>query len=101
MKQFIRAKSIRFGYKLWAMCGETGTALTFIGIVKNYSDSETIGPLESRVEMKILSTVDNVSFQVVYFDNFFNRHSLLVQLRKKVSEQQQQLSEMRQQQTVL
>ena len=33
--------------------------------------------------MKMLSTVDNPSFHVVYFDNFFSSYSLLVQLREK------------------
>ena len=31
----------------------------------------------------MLSTVNNPSFHVVYFDNFFTSHSLLVQLRQK------------------
>ena len=29
LKQFIRAKPIRFGYKLWAMCGESGHSFNF------------------------------------------------------------------------
>ena len=33
--------------------------------------------------MKMLFTVDNPSFRVVYFNNFFTSHSLLVQLREK------------------
>ena len=39
--------------------------------------------LGSRVVMKMLSTVDNASFYIIYFDNFFTSHSVLVQLRKK------------------
>ena len=31
----------------------------------------------------MLSTVDNPSFHVVYFDNIFTSHSLLVKLREK------------------
>ena len=31
----------------------------------------------------MLPTVDNPSFHVVYFDNFFTSYSLLVQLREK------------------
>lgn len=29
LKQFIHAKPIRFGYKLWAMCGDDGYCYNF------------------------------------------------------------------------
>ena len=83
-KQFIRAKPIRFGYKLWAMCGESGYCFNFsLYCGKKSNDYENTRSLGSRVVMKMLSTVDNPSFHVVYFDNFFTSHSLLVQLREK------------------
>ena len=67
---------------------------------KKLNDSETTGPLISQVVIKMLYIVDNSSFYVVYFDNFFASHSFLVQMRKKVLEQRK-LLEMREQQTVL
>ena len=84
LKQFIRAKSIRFGCKLWAMCGESGYCFNFfLYCGKNPDDYENPESLGSIVVMKMLSTVDNPSFHVVYFDNFFTSHSFLVQLKAK------------------
>ena len=63
---------------------KASTISTFLCIVKkNPNDYENTGSLGSQVVMKMLSTVDNPLFHVVYFDNFFISHSLLVQLREK------------------
>ena len=69
----------------YGLCAvKAGTASIFLCILeKKTNDSETTGPLGSRVVMKMLSTVDNPSFYVVYFDNIFTSHSLLVKLREK------------------
>ena len=66
------------------MWGESGYCFNFsLYCGKKPNGSEITGHLGSRVVMKMLSTVGNSSFYVVYFDNFFTSHSLLVQLREK------------------
>ena len=83
LKQFIRAKLIRFGYKLWVMRSESGHCFNFsLHCGEKTNDSETTGPLGSQLVMK-MSTVDNPLFHVIYFSIFFTSHLLLVQLREK------------------
>ena len=61
LKQFIRAKPIRFGYELWAMCCESGYCLDFSLNCEIYpNDYENTGSLGSRVVMKILSMVNPI-----------------------------------------
>ena len=61
---------------------KAGIVLQIFSVLwKKPNDFETTEPLESRVVM--LSKVDNPSFRVVYFDNFFTSHLLLVELREK------------------
>ena len=84
LKQFIRAKPIRFGYKLWAICAESGYCFNFsLYCGKNSNDYQNTGSLGSQVVMKMLSTEDNPLFHLVYFNNFFTSYSLRVQLREK------------------
>lgn len=83
VKQFIRNKPIRFGYKLWALCGDSGYCFHF-SLYCGKETSETVHvPLGSRVVMNMLSVVDDPRSHVVFFDNFFTSYALLVQLKEK------------------
>nr|CAH7739582.1 unnamed protein product [Callosobruchus chinensis] len=64
IKQFIKSKPIRFGYKLWALCESYTNWLTWIKSSKSYA----IGG-------------EHIS-HITYFDNFFSSHSLLSNLKQ-------------------
>ncbi|KAJ8911933.1 hypothetical protein NQ315_016274, partial [Exocentrus adspersus] len=80
LKQFIRAKPIRFGYKLWAMCGNDGYCFNF-SLYCGKEKTDTTDPLGTRVVQKMLSVVEDPKNHFVYFDNFFSSHSLLSELK--------------------
>ena len=84
LKQFIRGKPIRFGYKLWAICTSDGYCLQF----HLYSGKEPSAPsqtakegLGSRVVKRLLEIVEDGNSHEVYFDNFFTSHQLLCDLK--------------------
>lgn len=82
LKQFIRGKPIRFGYKFWVLCGSSGYCFNFdlyCGAEKNENADL---PLGSRVVLNMLSCVLKPRCHVVYFDNFFTSRDLLVHLRE-------------------
>ena len=83
LKQFIRGKPIRFGYKLWALCGVSGYCYNFDlycgKTVNTEENSELL--LGSKVVLKMLSVVENPQSCTVFFDNLFIDYPLLVYLR--------------------
>ena len=84
MKQFIRGKLIRFGFKLWAMCSSDG----FPYHVSIYSgkDPEAVGPLGERVVTKMVDVLEQNSLlntRHIFFDNFFTSYRLLFALRER------------------
>lgn len=81
LKQFIRSKPIRFGYKLWAMCGDDGYCFNF-SLYAGKESNQTAEPLGTRVVVDMLSIVENSKNHCVYFDNFFSSHSLLCKLKE-------------------
>ena len=83
LKQFIRGKPIRFGYKLWALCGDNGYVYAF----DLYQGSEKKPdvrkvPLGARVVLELASKVDDPQGKELFFDNLFTSPSLLVTLTK-------------------
>lgn len=81
LKQFIKGKPIRFGYKLWALCGVSGFCYNFdlyCGREINPGD-ETL-PLGTRVVQNLLTVVEDPLSYEVYFDNFFTNLDLLREL---------------------
>ncbi|XP_066258244.1 piggyBac transposable element-derived protein 2-like [Euwallacea similis] len=81
MKQFIRTKPIRFGYKLWALCGEDGYCFSFSPYAGK-EDNQSNTPLGTRVILSMLSVVKNPKCYCIYFDNFFSSHALFVRLKE-------------------
>ena len=78
-KQFIRAKPIRFGYKLWVLVSATGVPYKieiFQGRTNQGSD-ETLG---IRVVKNGLEFCKNPKVHRVFFDNFFSSYSLICDL---------------------
>lgn len=74
LKQFIRGKPIRFGFKQWAMCcGETGYLFhteLYEGKQKE-NELREMTSLGASVVMKKVALVDNPSMHAFFFDNFF------------------------------
>ncbi|XP_028658906.1 piggyBac transposable element-derived protein 2-like [Erpetoichthys calabaricus] len=79
LKQFIKGKPIRFGYKYWAICSSEGYCYTF----SLYCGKETTAtdvPLGSRVVLNAVQHIADPSSYALYFDNFFTNMDLLSQL---------------------
>ena len=72
-KQFIRGKPIRFGYKIWALCGVDGYPYK----LKLYQGKEVAQnslPLGTRVVnsmMEVVTSHSDPKKHEVYIDNFF------------------------------
>ncbi|GFY71938.1 piggyBac transposable element-derived protein 2 [Trichonephila inaurata madagascariensis] len=76
-KQYIKGKPIRFGYKMWALCGNNGYFYNFdLYFGKEVVDAASTvvlskKPLGARVVKKMLQPVTDPNSHIVYFDNFF------------------------------
>lgn len=78
LKQFIRAKPIRFGFKQWAMCcAETGYCFHAELYEGKQDDQCVVNGLGASVILRNISVVDNPSNHVFYFDNFFTSFELM------------------------
>ena len=83
-KQFMCNKPVRFGYKIWFMCGTDGYPYNF----QIYKGKETgpkrkaLGPRVVEDMVCIIKHGDNDK-HILYFDNFFTSHQLLDNLAKK------------------
>lgn len=84
LKQFIRGKPVRFGYKLWALCGVSGYCYNFdLYCGKSTSEQENSDLLlGSKVVLQMLKNIEEPTSHSVYFDNLFTGHDLLVHLRE-------------------
>ncbi|KAK4314976.1 hypothetical protein Pmani_013759 [Petrolisthes manimaculis] len=81
LKQFIRGKPVRFGYKFWCLCSTEGLLISFKlyeGKETGYEEGLTIG--ESVVETLSKGTVPKGSNG--YIDNYFTTLPLLESFRK-------------------
>lgn len=79
LKQFIRGKPVRFGYKMWALCGKLGYCFKF-NLYCGKEENSSNEPLGTRVVLDMLKSVETSTDHKVYFDNFFTSRSLLVTL---------------------
>lgn len=82
LKQFIRGKPIRFGYKLWSLCGDSGYCYHFSLYCGKELDQvkETLG---TRVVHKMLDIIDDPCSYHIYFDNYFSSYDLFISLKEK------------------
>ena len=78
MKQFIRGKLIRFGYKNWAMCcSDTGYCFNFDLYEGKKAIESPISGLEASVVLNMIAKVNVPSDHIFYFDNFFTSFDLI------------------------
>ena len=78
IKMFIKAKPIRFGYKVWCLCGIDG----FPYHMKIYTGKEekTDEPLGTRVVKHMVEIIErhsHVQHHQIFFDNFFTSYQLM------------------------
>ena len=84
-KQFIRGKPIRFGYKLWSLCGADGFPYHLKVYTGKEAGATTNTPLGTRVVehmVKVVKENGDVKCHHMYFDNFFTSYALLSSLSK-------------------
>ncbi|XP_068201516.1 piggyBac transposable element-derived protein 2-like [Palaemon carinicauda] len=83
LKQFMRGKPIRFGYKLWALCGISGYCYNFdLYCGKSSLDEGYVDMLlGTKVVLKVLEAVKFSNAPSVFFDNYFTGYDLLVHFR--------------------
>ena len=80
IKQFIRGKPIRFGFKEWALCSSSGYTYKF-SVYQGASSTPREQLLGSEVVLDLLRDVPvGIS---VHFDNFFTSIFLMKQLTTK------------------
>ena len=82
MKQFIRSKPIRFGYKLWALYRASGYCYNFDlycgkSVQKGPHEDLVLG---SKVVLKMVDVVKTPQSHCLFFDNLFTGYDLLVHL---------------------
>lgn len=82
-KMFIRNKPIRFGFKYWALCSDSG----YLYAVAPYGGSsvpyDKIVGLGASVVLSLLENVRNADKHAIYFDNFFSSYYLFCLLSEK------------------
>ena len=82
-KQFLRGKPVRFGYKVWMLCGQNGYCFNF-EIYCGKDTTPTTGMCKSsQVVLDLLSIVPNLECHRVFFDNLFTSYPLLLELHKR------------------
>lgn len=84
LKQFIRGKPIRFGFKQWIMCcGITGYCYSmelYQGKKSGISKEARLDGLGSRVVKQFTAELPHPADHEIYIDNFFTSHKLLSQM---------------------
>ena len=84
-KMFIKGKSIRFGYKIWCLCGSDGYPY-YMQIYQGKQSNANNQPLGKRVINNIVSIISsnsNILYHQLYFDNFFSSYHLKNELAEK------------------
>ena len=80
-RQFMRSKPVRFGLKMWMLCGSTGYPYNFE--IYTGKEANRKEPLGEYVVNKMLTAVSDVECHVLFFDNFFTSHRLIANLATK------------------
>ena len=83
IKQYIRNKAIRFGYKFWFLCGTDGYPYNF-QLYKGKDDGlkEPLGTSGVKRMSSIIES-DKCKNHILHFDKFFTNYYLLVDLAGK------------------
>lgn len=81
LKMYIKGKPVKFGYKLWMLCGHNGYPFQILPYQgKKEKDNE---PLSTRVVERLTSVIEHPNQHAVYMDNFFSSYGLAVRMKKK------------------
>ncbi|XP_039287374.1 piggyBac transposable element-derived protein 4-like [Nilaparvata lugens] len=80
MKQFMRDKPIKRGYKMWMMCDSSGYNLKFEIYTGKLKDSVEMG-LGERVVSQFCSSLAGKN-HIVVMDNFFTSYPLFLRLKE-------------------
>ena len=90
MKQFIRGKPVRFGYKVWALNCSSGFCVDFqVYQGKSQDDIEAYEKVFGKCTAPLLKFMDNFGNNLkplpflFYFDNLFTSTSLLLELNRR------------------
>ena len=81
-KMFIKGKPIRFGYKLWCLCGSDGYPYHLI-LYQGKEAMRSKEPLGIQVIGKMVNVIEQTSETTrheLFFDNFFTSHDLMQKL---------------------
>lgn len=84
-KMYMKAKPIRFGFKLWTLCGANGYPYQF-QIYAGKSAANPQMPLGFRIVNEMISVVaskSDVKNHEFYFDNFFTSYRLMSELSER------------------
>jgi len=84
-KIFIRGKPIRYGYKIWCLCGSDGYPY-HMQIYAGKAEGKSSVPLGSRVINDPIDSIEphtDLLCHTIFFDNFFTSDSLLADLSSK------------------
>ena len=83
-KMFFQSKPIRFGYKIWCLCGSDGYPYHFT--IYTGKGENSSGPLGSRVfnvKVGVIAGLCDPLRHKLFFDNFFTSYNLLEDLASK------------------
>ena len=81
LKQFIRNKPIRFGFKNWVIAGKCGYCY-HIKLYCGKEEDRLSNSLGSSVVLDLVSKVKPNAQNCIFMDNFFTSYSLLCQLKE-------------------
>ncbi|XP_047111975.1 piggyBac transposable element-derived protein 4-like [Schistocerca piceifrons] len=81
MKQYMRDKPIKRGYKVWMLCDKTSYNLKFDIYTGKVGDTVQTG-LGEHVVLSLSSELVNKG-HYLYFDNYFNSYNLLAGLQQR------------------
>ncbi|KRZ92876.1 PiggyBac transposable element-derived protein 2 [Trichinella sp. T8] len=81
-KMFLKGKPIRFGYKVWMLCGNDGYPyhMTIYQGKEIHAPKVQLSTRVIRSMVDIIQETSNTTRYTLYFDNFFNSYDLLVML---------------------
>ena len=85
VKMYILGKPIRFGFKIWSLCGSNGYPY-HLKIYQGKEKGRSQSPLGTRVVNSMVNIVERhseVHRHDLYFDNFCTSHQLLKELAEK------------------
>ncbi|XP_065651194.1 piggyBac transposable element-derived protein 3-like [Hydra vulgaris] len=82
LKKFIRGKPIRFGHKLWSLCGSSGYCFNF-SLYCGKGKEQVQKAVGTRVVNKMLDIIENPSSYQIYFDNIFSNYNLFEAIKEK------------------